>query len=1156
MALTTENNPNNPNLKNLRKPTPELDEGLTVAGKSEYVEEDYSLEKDKTEFTEPVQVAGLGKELSKQLLKGASGVKETVSKGAKKVGETVDKAVDYFDDAFGNVDATLSPAAKKRIKEKKEDAVKLEKQAEEGSPVVVSDEGEAFVKPMSAEDYQSLTAYMKENIDFDVVLPNLNKIDSKLNGDTADVQLKELVAQMFEHFKKQKSPEGDKILRGGPQYKDGKKIDRGNRTGRTFQDIINDANKIGSVDIMLSLLKREPGDRPFTDSELLAARRTVISFQILAQKHIKEFEKSGNELDLAKAYQALNISGYAQIQLVGVQEDIARTLVSNKIIASPGKSRIAALRTWSDTNKVGDFTAVLTEKNLAEYIEANGGQAAMKTMLTAYKALPNDISKNKFLKMVLLDRVKTLGAKSFVEIYTSALLSSGTTHAYNTVSQFAFYETLMIENFLSGNYRKAFNMLKGHVTYLPQALRNMGHALIHEKSLTENISKLDFAGRTITRQGFGLKSRLHGEDAGVLESATSLAIDGFGVAMRALGYRPMIAIDEFFKTMARGVEIETIGMQAKSDAFRNKKKEILEKITNEGTDINTYSYTSKYGDTKTTYTGNDAVKREAEDFAKETYIRTVNSDETFIQGNEFARMLTFQDDLPGFFQKVTPFFNHWLIKIWVPFFKTPTQIVRRVTERTPLGLMMPSVRQKLISGNSLEKRETLVKITTGSAMFATLATLGTGGMDEGFAITGYGPRDGKIRKRWLENHRPYSIGIRKKNEDGTYKEGPDAWTWVSYSRYDPISGMLAMAGDFNDTIFHVNDEDTILDMLVGAGAATMRYTATGLPMTQFIGEMVDLVGSPFASHESKVERLVELLAKQVFNAGSVTKQHIMSGGFGGIQLKGSLERSGHGPGAKFGNMTLGSEYASNTLADNQYDDINIPFWNRPAGLQPIVRAWYENLNNVASKTPGLSSKLPPAVNRWYEPLPQTRGSGWEFISPIKVIDLPHANLINTELEKLNLALPPILRSAGEPQLRLNGEQKNRYIELYNYPSRGIYAKEYFKTEVYAGGDALMPKPIIQEFKKTIDADGYNFVAGFRGREPAPRSHKIKLLKGVDNAHKKYAKEMLVLEYPELKALLMQRDEFQKEFGENPRNLSEPNIYDLEKAIKENRKSIR
>ena len=90
MALTTENNSNNPNLKNLRKPTLELDEGLTVAGKNEYAEEDYTLEKDKTELTEPVQVAGLGKEFTKGLLKGASGVKETVSKGAKKVGETVD----------------------------------------------------------------------------------------------------------------------------------------------------------------------------------------------------------------------------------------------------------------------------------------------------------------------------------------------------------------------------------------------------------------------------------------------------------------------------------------------------------------------------------------------------------------------------------------------------------------------------------------------------------------------------------------------------------------------------------------------------------------------------------------------------------------------------------------------------------------------------------------------------------------------------------------------------------------------------------------------------------------------------------------------------------------------------------------------------------
>ena len=129
---------------------------------------------------------------------------------------------------------------------------------------------------------------------------------------------------------------------------------------------------------------------PFTDAELLAARRTVLSFEILAQRHLKKFEKTGTDLDLAKASQALAISAYAQIQLTGVQEDLGCAVVSNKIIAHPGKGRINSLRTWADTNKIGDFTAALDEKNIAQFIEANGGRETMMTMLAGYKNLPND----------------------------------------------------------------------------------------------------------------------------------------------------------------------------------------------------------------------------------------------------------------------------------------------------------------------------------------------------------------------------------------------------------------------------------------------------------------------------------------------------------------------------------------------------------------------------------------------------------------------------------------------------------------------------------------------------------------------------------------------------------------------------------------------
>ena len=112
---------------------------------------------------------------------------------------------------------------------------------------------------------------------------------------------------------------------------------------RGFAQIIEDANKIGSVDIMLQLLEREPcrASVCLVIFELLGARRTVLSFEIMAQKQLKKWEKTGSKVDLASALQALNISAYAQIQLTGAQEDIARALVSNRIIASYGKGTVS-----------------------------------------------------------------------------------------------------------------------------------------------------------------------------------------------------------------------------------------------------------------------------------------------------------------------------------------------------------------------------------------------------------------------------------------------------------------------------------------------------------------------------------------------------------------------------------------------------------------------------------------------------------------------------------------------------------------------------------------------------------------------------------------------------------------------------------------------
>jgi len=1036
------------------------------------------------------------------------------------VSDAIQSGVDAYSNKMGAGDAIRSPSQKKKKKEK----INITGE----NPIATTDtSGNVLIRSMSLEELEEIKSFMKSEIDFDVVLPNLEKISSdakfkvkgedgtfKLTtkGDTADVQFKKLIAAMYEHYKKQAGPDGKPLLQKGE---------------RGFDQIIADANKIGSTDIMLQLLERKPGDRLFSDAQLLAARRTVLSFEILAQKALRKYEKSGEAVDMAKALQALNISAYAQIQLVGAQEDIGRALVSNKIIASPGKSRINALRTWMDTNTVSDFTAVISDKNVHQFIEANGGEDAVRTMLVAYKYLPNDKTRNKFLRNTFLETAK-MTPRMIMEIYQTALLSSGVTHAYNAAGTAVMMELQMIERFFMGEFGESWQMLKAHATYFPQALMAMSHAFIHEKSLTENVSKLDVSGRSITRHAFGLRNRLMGEGGGNIESAAALSIDGFGILMRAMGYRPMIAIDEFFKTMGRGMQMDALAHNAASLAAKQKREQLIKEGVLSTKEIN----------------------KQAQAVYKSTFFKTQGSQGTFDEASEFARMITFQDDLPGTLGKASGFFNNPIIKIWVPFYKTPTQIVRRVSERTPLALMMPSVvRDKLINGNAREKKEALVRMTTGAALFSTTMYLSSGGYDEDFVITGYGPRDKKQRSRWLENNEPYSIGLRNPETN--------EWTWVSYARYDPVAGVLAMAADGTDILYNLDNDDTALDIILGGGTATMKYTATALPMTQFIGEMVDLAGSKFESHESKTERLVQLLAKQTFMAGGIVKEHVMSGGFGGVQIKGSIERSGLGEGAKFGDMTLGSEYGSSIIPAEQYQDVDIPFWDRPVGLYPITRAYYEMINSICSKTSGCSSDLPVKVNRWNEPLPQTRGTGWELIQPWRIIKKPGANEINKELEKLQFAFPYLSQTMGEPQIRLNAEQYARYVELYNDPSKSPYATEYFKTQIYSGGESLMPKNVVVTLKETIKSDAYkNMMIQSTSNigavtEPASRAHRIDILKGIDNEYKSYAKDLMVYEFPELAALIQQRDSFKQEMGTNPRLLIKPSLGETEAAAEQN-----
>ena len=86
----------------------------------------------------------------------------------------------------------------------------------------------------------------------------------------------------------------------------------------------------------------------------------------------------------------------------------------------------------------------------------------------------------------------------------------------------------------------------------------------------------------------------------MLKPVHPYALDFFGVMMRMAGYRPMLAIDEFFKATSRGMEMEAI-------AFRNKRDTIQSIIEGYDADPKTFTYNDKDGNAKTFANREEAV---------------------------------------------------------------------------------------------------------------------------------------------------------------------------------------------------------------------------------------------------------------------------------------------------------------------------------------------------------------------------------------------------------------------------------------------------------------------------------------------------------------------------------------------------------------------
>jgi hypothetical protein len=153
-------------------------------------------------------------------------------------------------------------------------------------------------------------------------------------------------------------------------------------------------------------------------------------------------------------------------------------------------------------------------------------------------------------------------------------------------------------------------------------------------------------------------------------------------------------------------------------------------------------------------------------------------------GEDFAKQTTFTNDpgsLAKFMNKLrnNPTHNGALrfgATMVFPFVNTPTNILKYSFANSPFAVLSSNFRKRFMSDNPAERAMARAQLSAGTAIMAVAADWADSGI-----LTGNGPTDPNERKRWLEDHQPYSIRIGNK--------------WYSLSRADPIGIMMSFMGN-------------------------------------------------------------------------------------------------------------------------------------------------------------------------------------------------------------------------------------------------------------------------------------------------------------------------------------------------------------------------
>jgi hypothetical protein len=471
----------------------------------------------------------------------------------------------------------------------------------------------------------------------------------------------------------------------------------------------------------------------------------------------------------------------------------------------------------------------------------------------------------------------------------------------------------------------------------------------------------------------------------------------------------------------------------------------------------------------------DNAARQAADFMANMLANPTDDIRDAAMGS--ARTVTFTRELETALQGVQRAAQNPLIKMFVPFFKTPMNIFLEAITRTP-GLNFGSPRfWGDFNAGGIRRDQAIARVTLGGAMIYSVSA----GVFEG-RVTGYGPMRMEDKKA-LEGTgwQQFSFVFNTKDVDPellakfekltTVSRGPDK-VYISYAGLEPIGTLLGIGATSGEYAQMTPGGEDLDKMMMGGALGVYQYLSEQ-PMLQGFSEIQKVFTSGAKDGPTILYDFINAASKQV-------SQFAIGGSPAGAHssLVAAVER-------------IVDPTKSNTMPAEMSTKTGI--------IEPAVRGFYDAVRYYKSRNPLTSDSLPRALDPITGEVEMVgKGKLYEMFNPFKESS---GKYNQAKAVLVAYGVPMYIPKKSVDGIQLSATQYNRWIEL-------------------ATQDGVLAEQIA--FLGESD-DIQNLASRDLGAAQAI------ITKTITDAYS-VAKERLKAEDPDLFDALREVDEFKKDFG--------------------------